>query len=181
MRRASAAGKVSYRDAMRWVFRLSAPPVPPEREDRLHQPPHLVGEVLQGTAFSDGYVAPTARGSQVRKMLRVVLVVLASGRPGWAGSAVGYRPAVGWRSRRSTPPAGLGRRVRRRGPARPHMASTNSPFTLGMHHCCFRHGWRMFFSAADAPSRQRLPPPGRPAAAGSSGHGPRAQRCTPVR
>ena len=67
------------------------------------------------------------------------------------------------------------------------MAATNSPFTLGMHHCCFRHGWRMFFSAADAPSRGTAtpptptPPPGRPATAGSSGHGPRAHRCTPAR
>ena len=57
------------------------------------------------------------------------------------------------------------------------MWATKSALTLGMHHCFFCHGLRMFFSGAGAPSHgtgsQPRPaqPSGPPAGEGSSGRG----------
>ena len=67
------------------------------------------------------------------------------------------------------------------------MWATNSALTLGMHHSCFCHGLREFFSGAAAPSRgigrapTPTPPPGPPKGAGSSGHAPPALGCRPAR
>ena len=67
------------------------------------------------------------------------------------------------------------------------MWATKSALTLGMHHCFFCHGLRMFFSGAAALSRgtgtQPLPvqPSGPPAGADSSGRGPRGPGCRPGR
>ena len=66
----------------------------------IHQPPHLVGEVLHGTAFGDGYVAPTRQRltgqEDVAGTAAPVLVVLASrGVPGWAGMG-GLVSASSW-------------------------------------------------------------------------------------
>ena len=76
-----------------------------KRGDRLHL--HLVGEVLHGTAFGEcGANRPEAhRSGRCCGYAAPVLVVLASRASRLASVAVGYRPAVGWRSRRSTPPA----------------------------------------------------------------------------
>ena len=68
------------------------------------------------------------------------------------------------------------------------MGSTKSALTLGMHHSCFCHGLRAFFSGAAAPSRGPVraptptPPPSLPAGAGSNGHASAGEPdCRPAR
>ena len=58
------------------------------RVSLIHQPTHLVGEVLAGPSLGDGHVPPTPQRftgqEQVPGSLPPVLVVLAPRRPGFA-------------------------------------------------------------------------------------------------
>ena len=90
----------------------------------IHQPAHLLGEVLHRAPFSNRHLPPTrqrlAGQEPVAGALPPVLVVLPQRTPRLGRAArAGSRPATGLRSRQSRPPAALGHRARRTGPGRP--------------------------------------------------------------
>ena len=157
----------------------------------IHQPAHLLGEILHGTSLGHRHVAPTGQRltgqEQVAGSLPPVLVVLPLGQS---------------RLRRQRGP-GLGQQLGGslvKADHRPlgvigfgievqdilHMGYEVGAY-LGMHHSFFCHGLRAFFSGAAAPSRGTrmtptpTPPPSLPAGAGSNGHVLPALGCRPGR
>ena len=110
--------------ALRWVFRLSRTTRNLGLRVGLHhQPAHLMGEVQLGAPLRYLHMTPPSQRlagqEQVAGASPYILVVLPPRAPALPGWADGHRPATGWRSRRSRPPALPDHRVRRTGPARP--------------------------------------------------------------
>ena len=99
-------GQSRSKDATRWVFRLSYHPDHRNlRVGFIHQPAHLLGELLHRTSFGPPHAARRLAGQeQVAGSLPTVLVVLPA-HPAGPQRRAGSRPATGWRSRQSRPPA----------------------------------------------------------------------------
>ena len=116
----------------------------------IHQPAHLVGEVLHGAPLGYRHMAPALQRDtgeqQIAGTSSHVFVVLALGAARALPTvALWFPPRVAWRSRQSRPPASGSHRARGRGPKCPSIAATNSPPTFGMRYCCFRHGLNASF------------------------------------